>query len=392
MKPMATRVILHVDMNSFYASVEQAEDPSLKNQPVAVAGNPRERRGIIVTCSYEARDLGVYTTMTVGEAKKKAPSLIIVPVRHAVYRSYADRIFETLREITPLVEPVSIDEAYLDITAVGGLTHAVEIASTIQHRLKQQFDLPCSIGIGPNKFLAKTASDWKKPMGITVLRKRQLPELLWPLPLIEMHGIGERTATKLEELGMKTIGDLAQANDYTLRLQMGKLGMRLYERANGIDYRPVDPEAAEDRKSIGSSTTLVEDTTDRQLLFQTIGRLAQKVAERLEQHERVGYTLTVQIRYHDWEQVSKRATMQQPIVTLEALTKLADELFTKLWTGRPVRLVGVTLSDLELRSEVVEQLTFETYEQYAKEGKMKETVKQLQRDYGEQIIRFGKKG
>ena len=197
-------------MNSFFASVEQAHDPSLKGIPMAVAGNPKERRGILVTCSYEARALGIYTTMTVGEAKRLCPDLVIVPPDFEKYRTASSAIFDLLRTYTELVEPVSIDEAYIDITAIGGLTDAVNIASGMQQRILQELDLPCSIGIAPNKFLAKTASDMKKPMGITILRKREIETILWPFPVIEMHGIGKSTEKKMNALGIYTIGDLSK--------------------------------------------------------------------------------------------------------------------------------------------------------------------------------------
>ena len=155
------KVILHLDMNSFFASVEQVHNPSLKGIPMAVAGNPKARQGILVTCSYEARALGIYTTMTVGEAKRLCPDLVIVPPDFEKYRTASSAVFELLRTYTDLVEPVSIDEAYIDITAIGGLTNAVKIASDMQQRILQELDLPCSIGIAPNKFLAKTASDMK---------------------------------------------------------------------------------------------------------------------------------------------------------------------------------------------------------------------------------------
>lgn len=187
------KVILHVDMNSFFASVEQAYDSSLKGLPLAIAGNPQHRRGILVTCTYEARAFGVYTTMTVGEARRLCPDLVIIPPDFEKYRRASSQVFEILRSYTELVEPVSIDEAYMDITSIGGLTNAENIAKEIQQHLLDTLDLPCSIGIGPNKFLAKTASDMKKPLGITILRKRQMPEILWPKPVIHMHGVGKST-------------------------------------------------------------------------------------------------------------------------------------------------------------------------------------------------------
>ena len=188
------RVILHVDMNSFYASVEQAHDPSLKGKPIAIAGNPKERRGILVTCSYEARALGIYTTMTVHEAKRKCPELLLLPPDFQKYRQASKEMFTILRSYTPLVEPVSIDEGYLDVTELSKERHALSIAQEIQARILAELDLPCSIGIAPNKFLAKTASDMKKPMGITVLRIRDIEQQLWHREVVSMHGIGASTA------------------------------------------------------------------------------------------------------------------------------------------------------------------------------------------------------
>ena len=215
--PKNGRVILHVDMNSFYASVEMAYNPELKGKPLAVAGNPDERKGIIVTCSYEARKFGVKTTMPLWEAKKKCPQMIIMRPNFERYRAASKGIFDILRTYADLVEPVSIDEGYIDITESFELGTPLEIAASIQHRIKEQLDLPCSIGIAPNKFLAKMASDMKKPMGITVLRKRDIPSILWPLPVIEMHGIGEKTAEKLKGIDVLKIEDLAHANDVQLR-------------------------------------------------------------------------------------------------------------------------------------------------------------------------------
>lgn len=197
------RILFHLDMNSFFASVEQAYDPSLKGKPVAVAGNPKERRGIIITCSYEARAFGIYTTMPVWEAKRKCPSLLFVTPTFERYRIASQAMFAILRDYTPLVEPVSIDEGYVDVTDIVEGADAVDLARTIQDRIQRELDLPCSIGIAPNKFLAKMASGMKKPMGITILRKRDVPRVLWPLDVEEMHGVGDKTAKSSTTKGFK---------------------------------------------------------------------------------------------------------------------------------------------------------------------------------------------
>lgn len=270
------RIIFHVDMNSFYASVEQAHDPSLKGKPIAIAGNPKERRGILVTCSYEARALGVYTTMTVHEAKRKCPDLLLLPPDFQKYREASKAMFAILRSYTELVEPVSIDEGYMDVTLLSKERHALQIAQEIQTRLLTELDLPCSIGVAPNKFLAKTASDMKKPMGITVLRLRDIEQVLWPLEVVKMHGIGESTAKKLNDQGIFTIGNLAMVEEHTIKHILGKNGVRLRARANGIDTREVDPIAIYDTKSVGNSTTLPQDVTDIRLLHKTIDGLCKK--------------------------------------------------------------------------------------------------------------------
>ncbi|PIC88070.1 DNA polymerase IV [Sporosarcina sp. P20a] len=383
------RVIMHLDMNSFFASVEQAANPELKGIPLAVAGNPKERRGILVTCSYEARAFGVYTTMTVGEAKRLCPKLTIVPPRHELYRQMSDSVFDILRSYTEWVEPVSIDEAYIDTTDIGGLTRAYDLAREIQLRILAELDLPCSIGIAPNKFLAKTASDMKKPMGITILRKREVPKMLWSLPVIEMHGIGKRTEEKLHSADIKTMGDLATAEKITLEALLGKNGLRLKQRANGIDTRPVDPESAEERKSIGSSTTLPVDLTEFEDCVPIFERLAKKVAARLETKLLAGMTISIQIRYADWQNTTRSRTLQQAVYLEKDITDVALQLFQQHWNHEPIRLLGITAANVIERSEMVKQLTFDNFEQQEKEYEMDQLMSSLTQRFGDGIIKKG---
>jgi DNA polymerase-4 len=386
-----TKVILHLDMNSFFASVEQAHDPSLKGIPIAVAGNPQERRGILVTCSYEARALGIYATMTVGEAKRLCPNLVIVPPDFEKYRTASAAIFDLLRSYTELVEPVSIDEAYIDITAIGGLTDALNIASGMQQRILQELDLPCSIGIAPNKFLAKTASDMKKPMGITILRKREVKTKLWPLPVIEMHGIGKSTEKKLHEIGIRTIGDLAQSEEGIINSSLGKNGMRLKKRANGIDNRPVDPEASEERKSIGSSTTLAIDETDLDECLKIFKWLAAKVTSRLDRNSLAGTVVMIQIRTADWRNQTRSRTVLNPLYKEDAIYKEAADLFKRHWDGEPVRLLGITITNVIPMNELHEQLSIYNFEKHAKEEKMDGLLAQLEKKFGPGSVKKGYK-
>jgi len=384
------KVILHLDMNSFFASVEQSYDSSLKGIPMAVAGNPKHRRGILVTCSYEARALGIYTTMTVGEARRLCPDLVIVPPDFEKYRLASAALFNLLRTYTDLVEPVSIDEAYIDITAIGGLTDAVSITEGIQQRILKELDLRCSIGIAPNKFLAKTASDMKKPMGITILRKREIQEILWPLPVIDMHGIGKSTETKMQKHDIYTIGDLAQANEGMIRSSLGKNGIKLRERANGIDERPVDPEAAEERKSVGSSTTLPIDETELDECLKIFKWLASKVALRLDREQLAGTVVMIQIRTADWQNQTRSRTVLNPLYKEEEIYKEAEELFKRHWDREPIRLLGITVSNVIPMNELHEQLSIYNFEKHAEEEKIDCLVVELEKKFGPGSIKRAK--
>lgn len=384
------RVILHLDMNCFFASVEQAHNPELKGLALAVAGNPKARRGILVTCSYEARAFGVYTTMTVGEAKRLCPELVLVPPDGEKYRQASIAVFDILRTYTDLVEPVSIDEAYIDITAIGGLEDAVGIAKSMQERILRELDLPCSIGIAPNKFLAKTASDMKKPMGITILRKREVSKILWPLPVIEMHGIGKSSAEKLSSAGIKTIEDLATADKMQVKVILGKRGLRLQERANGNDTRIVDPEAAEERKSVGSSTTLAVDETELDACLSVFEKLAKKVADRLDKNRLAGTVISIQIRSSSWRNQSRSKTVLNPLYREKDLFREASDLFRQHWDGEPIRLLGITVANVIPMEELHEQLSFDNYERHAKEVSMEDLVSQMNKKFGPGTIHKGK--
>jgi DNA polymerase-4 len=386
MYPKNGRVILHVDMNSFYASVEMAYDPALKGKPLAIAGNVEERRGIIVTCSYEARKFGVKTTMPLWEAKKLCPQLIVKTPNFERYRAASIGMFEILRNYTELVEPVSIDEGYMDISECYEFGSPIEIAESIQKRILEQLDLPCSIGIAPNKFLAKMASDMKKPMGITVLRKRDIPTVLWPLNTNEMHGVGKKTAEKLTTIGINTISDLAKGNEIQLKALLGINGIRIKERANGIDNRPVDPESVADYKSIGNSTTLPKDASNQQELFRVLESLAETVSVRLKRKNVLASTLGITIRYKDRKTITRSKKLANPINHKEDITTFAKKLFLKSWNGDAVRLLGVTGYDLVEHDMAYKQLDLFSFEKDAKKEPLLKALSNLREKYGKNVI------
>jgi DNA polymerase-4 len=375
------KVIFHVDMNSFYASVEAAYDPRLKGKAIAIAGNPEERKGIIVTSSYEARAKGVKTTMPLWEAKSLCPELIVIRPNFNRYRETSAKIFKLLFDITPLVEPVSIDEGYLDVTNV--MMHPLKLATHIQQTILKEVDIPCSIGIGPNKFLAKTASDMKKPLGITVLRKRELKTKLWPLAISDMYGVGKKTAEKLHHIQVVTIGDLAHKDSYILRQLLGINGERLKNRANGIDPRVVDPDSVHDFKSIGNSQTLPEDTTDDKEIRQILYGLANRVDDRLRRRALTGKTVQLMIRYYDRTTITRSKKLSDYVTGLDDIMLVIDELFHVHWNHDPIRLLGVTVTDLIETKEVLEQLSLFTYKERERKILMEQTVTKLKEKYGE---------
>ncbi|TRM12644.1 DNA polymerase IV [Lentibacillus cibarius] len=385
--PKKGRVIFHVDMNSFYASVEMAYNPKLKGKPLAIAGNPEERKGIIVTSSYEARAKGVRTTMQLWEARRLCPDLTVLRPNFDRYRTASKEMFQMLAAITTCVQPVSIDEGYMDITGTEEHGSPIEIAENLQQQIKNELDLPCSIGIAPNKFLAKMASDMKKPMGITILRKRDIREKLWPLPIEEMYGVGEKTAAKMRAIDIQTIGDLANGDGYQLKQLFGINGERLKNRANGMDERPVDPDAVHEFKSIGSSQTLPTDTVDEDEIRQLMNLLADNVERRMKRKQAMGRSIQIMIRYYDRTTVTRSKKLHDYIDKKEDILYAANELFQKHWNTEPIRLLGITVQDVDEKQNIAKQLDLFTYEKEAEKEKLYTTIDQLTQKYGKNTFK-----
>ncbi|MPQ24726.1 DNA polymerase IV [Bacillus paralicheniformis] len=383
------RVIFHIDMNSFYASVEMAYDPSLKGRPLAIAGNAKERKGIVVTCSYEARARGVKPPMPLWEAKRLCPELIVKPPNFDRYRSSSREMFQVLREYTDLVEPVSIDEGYMDLTDTPYRNRAYETAKEIQERLQEELLLPSSIGIAPNKFLAKMASDMKKPLGITILRKREVPRILWPMDISEMYGVGRKTAEKLKTLNIDKIGDLAAADEYALKRLLGINGPRLKRRANGIDTGEVNPDRIYEFKSVGNSSTLPYDSTDEKELCGLIDKLSVSVSDRLKRKEVMAAKVFIMIRFADWTNITRSKTLLNPTDSREDIAEEAKVLFRQHWHGSPVRLLGVTGTDLVNRKEAVKQLDLFSFQEDAKDEPIQKVMAELNEKYGTDLIKKG---
>lgn len=389
MYPKNGRVILHVDMNCFYASVEIAHDASLQGKALAIAGNAKERKGIIVTCSYEARAKGIRATMPVWEAKRLCPELVIKHPNFELYREASFALFQILARFTEKIQPVSIDEGYLDITDCYGLGSPLEIAEMIQQTLLTELQLPCSIGIAPNLFLAKTASDMKKPLGITVLRKRDVQELLWPLPVEKMHGIGKKTAEKLKDVHIHTIGDLAAEKAHIIRSVIGNHGLDLQKRANGIDNRDVDPSQMGQYKTIGNSITLPKDVDEEKELLDMLERLSQSVSRRLQKRSLVTYNIQITIKYYNRRTITRSKMLENAIWESPDIFQSTIRLWKKHWDGDPVRLLGITACELEWKTEATKQLDLFSFEEDAKAEPLLTVMEQLNNKYGTKVIQHG---
>ncbi|WP_408606654.1 DNA polymerase IV [Domibacillus epiphyticus] len=388
--PNKGRVIFHIDANAFFASVEMAEDPSLQNKPVIVAGNPAERKGIVVAANYLCKKRGVYTTMPLWKALKIVPEAIVKKPNHKLYKAYSVKIFDFLTAISPIIEVASIDEAYVDVTHCQYLGSPIHIAQSIQRDILHLFNIPVSIGIAPNKFLAKMASDMQKPLGITVLRKRDIERVLWDKPVQDTYGIGKKTAEKLHEHGIATIGDLAKADVKWVESILGFRGIHLHGCVNGTDGRPVNPDANTSYKSIGNSTTFPENITAPSTISDKMKLLSSMVSERMKQKKVVSRTIQIMIRYGNFKTITRSQTIEKDIWNEEDILYHAEKLFYKHWNGDPVRLIGITAQNVIKKNEMTTQLDiFSFAEEAGKVEPLMTAVDELKRKFGESIIKKG---
>ncbi|RXZ82272.1 DNA polymerase IV [Paenibacillaceae bacterium] len=385
--PASGRVVLHLDMNAFYCSVHEAEDPeTYRGLPTAVAGSVELRKGIIVTCSYPARSRGVRTGMTVREGLRLCPDLKLITPDFHLYRKYSRGFMEIARQYTPLVEAVSIDECYLDITGSKFFGTPLDIASAIQSRIASEWSLPCSIGVAPNKLLAKMASDMKKPNGLTVLRIRDVPRVLWERPCNDLFGIGRKTAEKLRRLNLHTIGQLAAADEAMLTRQFGVNGMWLKQAAHGIDDSPVNP-VRERNKSIGHTTTLPQDVKRAEEIRRVMLNLADQTCRRLRRQKLVASTVQITIRTPDMKTITRSHTLSSPTDLMERVHQEACRLFDQHWAdGRPVRLLGITLQNLKPNEEAAIQLDLFSYQEQPRKSALTKAMDALRDRFGEDAV------
>jgi DNA polymerase-4 len=340
------RRILHVDMDAFYASVEQHDDPSLAGRPVAVGGRP-EGRGVVAAASYEARKFGVFSAMAMSRAVRLCPDLVIVPPRFSRYRDVSRQVFALFESVTDLVEPLSLDEAYLDVSENRwSLALGVEVARRLKREILETTGLTASAGVAPNKFLAKIASGWKKPDGLTVIAPSRVESFLRKLPVDALWGVGPVTAQRLRSAGIQMLVDVRSADETTLRSLVGSQADSLRRFAQGEDDRPVVVDR--ETKSVSCETTYASDLSDLAEIHSQIEELARQTFERARRSAFPGRCATLKVRYSDFRTITRSRTADRAFSSGDELVAIAVDLLSKTEAGtRPVRLLGVGLHNAE---------------------------------------------
>jgi len=353
------RIIMHVDMNAFFAAVEQQSNPSLRGVPVAVVGS--QQRTIILTASYEARTFQVKTGMTLTEARQKCPQLRLVAANNPLYTHVSAQLIRIFQDYTPLVEVFSIDEAFLDLSGSLEYFGSVErIAYLIKSRIKARFGLTCSIGVASNKLLAKLASEMRKPDGLTFIPDDQVERILEPLPVGELCGIGRKTEHKLQQMGIFTCGDLARYPLAKLKARFGIIGEQLALMGRGIDSRPVlAPDCEPDVKTVGHSMTLQQDVCDRAEIARYLLQLSEMVGRRARRYGVRGKTVTLTVRYADFSTFTRQQVQDGLLCRSDEIYQAALRVLDSFLLLQPVRLLGVRLSQLEHRTYQLPLLTEE---------------------------------
>jgi DNA polymerase IV len=381
-----SRAILHVDMDAFFAAVEQRDHPEYRNKPLIVGADPKggRGRGIVATCSYEARKYGVHSAQPISQAWRLCPNGIYVRGEMAKYVRVSERLMDILSGFSDMIEPVSIDEAFLDVTGSACLFGSgVEIAKKVKQHIRNQLGLTASVGVAANKFVAKVASDLEKPDGLVVVRPGHEIEFLAPLPIKCLWGVGSKTEAQLKRLGFERIEQLARLTQADARRLLGNAGDHLWHLAQGLDDRPVS--ADEGFKSIGHEFTFEKDTSDTGRLHDTLLQLTEHVAQRLRLNKVCVRTIVVKVREADFSTYTKRVSLSAPADTMEVIFPAALKLMNSLVKqGKLIRLIGVSATHLEIASAGTQMGLFEQMPE--KKRRLATALDEVTRRYGKNAL------
>jgi DNA polymerase-4 len=377
--------IIHLDMDAFYASVEVLDNADFKGKPVIVGG--RKRRGVVSSASYEARRMGVHSAQPISAAMRLCPKGIFLPVRMNRYKEVSQQVFEIFQRFTPLVEPVSIDEAFLDVTGCIRLYGPPKkIAEMIKETVKREIGLTVSAGVAPTKFAAKIASDLNKPDGLVVVEEDKMKHFLDPLPVEKLWGVGESTLKSLMRLNIRTIGDLGKSSPELLTREFGVHGVKMHQLAQGIDNRDVEP--IHELKSIGHEETYVQDIRDKGSAKREILLLATKVARRMRRYGLSGRTVTLKVKYNDFVQITRSISLPKGTDDAQEIVKICYELLEKTAIDkRPVRLLGVSLSGMDFFGEKAQLSLFNREMVMQKIKDLNRALDEASDKFGEGVIR-----
>lgn len=396
---MGDRIILHCDLNCFFASVELLDKPALQNVPVAVCGDPASRHGIILAKNEPAKRMGVQTAETVWQAKQKCPHLILLPPHHSLYADYSRRVNTIYGQYTDLVEPFGIDESWLDVTGslhlFGG--DARQLADDIRARLRQELRLTISVGVSFNKVFAKLGSDYKKPDATTVISRENWRDMVWPLPVGDLLFVGRAARRTLSQFGVETIGQLAACKPELLEQLMGKAGLQLYRYANGLDDTPVRPQHEQEPvKSVGNSTTFPENLTRWEQVRGGLQMLCDSVAARLRQQGLYCGGVAVGVRDAQFRTVSRQMRLPGPTHLMRDIYGAALELTGRIWKApNPVRLLSVTALYITDSAESYQQLDLLAGDAIARDRRQEQlesAMDAIRGKYGRDAISFGHRG
>ena len=374
------KVIVHIDLNAFFARCEEIRNPSLEGKPVAIGHDGRG--GIVSTCSYKAREYGVHSAMPMFQAKQACPDLIILPVDYRFYAGMSATFMDFVKRYTDKVEIASVDECFADFTdVVKGIKDVPAFFKQLQLDLYKETKLKCSIGVGRTKFLAKMGSDYQKPMGLTIIRKKDIAKILYPLSLDKMFGVGKKTAPRLKAIGINTIGELADRcnkEDFQTKEILGKFYFVIKDWLNGEGDDVVVSETY-DPKSIGHSSTFMHDTSSLEEIRQKFEELSKEVSYRAAREGKIGNTIQIVIKESDFKVHNKSITFDTPTNDFKIIFNHAMELYTKNFLGKTVRLVGVTLQNLIDPKDMTIQMSLFDYEKHEEESATKLLINELNR-------------
>ncbi len=384
------RIILHFDLDAFYCAVEEKFNAEIVGKPFAVGGSA-DNRGVVASASYPARLFGVRSAMPMGEARRLCPELIVVPTRHSLYGEWSEKVMAILHNLTPLVEQLSIDEAFLDVTGIQSSAEA--IARSLQMTIRSELELPCSIGVASNKLVAKIANnigkarrkDGKPPCAVEVVPDGEEATYLARLPIRELWGVGPKTAEQFYALSIDTIGDIARQKEHFMIHHFGKNGYDMWRRAQGIDTRAVNTE--HETKSISNETTFNHDIRDSEELRRVLRNLSENVGRRLRSKKISGRTINIKLRWSDFTTLTRQMTLQYPTQDDATIVREALGLFEAHWIkGKPVRLIGVGVSNLE---DMAQQLSLWESAEDQKSRQLQRTLDELKEKFGDSAIKRG---